>query len=421
MNANKELQANHKVIRFLEEAKAQSEMVLDALPGVFAVLDKNGVILRGNVKLASYLNVPFESMAGSLFNQLLSETSWKTFNTHLMNSKTYLESGIEFEMDLEDHKKEAFSHLLNIRPISNSDYRSTELDLYVIIGSDITEVKKVTEKMSRMEFELKTAKAVQDTLFPEPTEFTSQKISLAGSYQPASECGGDWWFYNTIGNKIFLWIGDVTGHGVSAALVTSAARAAVSGLEMNELITPASALRILNKAVFDASKGQKYMSFCVVSIDLKDGTCTYSTAAHELPIWIRHIQNGNIEDFEMVSLPAIHDTCLLGQEQETQFFEDTVILKPSDRLFFFTDGVTELANEQQLLWGERKMRQSVLACARETDNAAKFVFKFNQKVTEYRDETELNDDMTFFVFGLINYDSAPPKIKTQQTMTGTIP
>ena len=38
MSANKDLQINHKIIRFLEEAKAQSEMVLDALPGLFAVI-----------------------------------------------------------------------------------------------------------------------------------------------------------------------------------------------------------------------------------------------------------------------------------------------------------------------------------------------------------------------------------------------
>ncbi len=421
MNPNKDLQANHRIIRFLEEVKAQSEMVLDALPGIFAVIDKNGIIYRGNAKLASYLNIPFESIAGSLFPSLLTELSWKKFCSYLNESISCLEIGIEFEMDLEDYKKEVFSHLINIRPISNPDYKSTELDLYVVIGSDITDVKKVTEKMSRMEFELQTAKAVQDTLFPEPTEFTSQKISLAGSYQPASECGGDWWFYNTIGNKVFLWIGDVTGHGVSAALVTSTARAAVSGLEMNESMTPASALKILNKAVFDASKGQKYMSFCVVSIDLKNGNCTYSTAAHEMPVLIRSVRNGNIEDFELASLPTIHSTCLLGQEEETQFFEDTIVLMPGDRLFLYTDGITELANESQLLWGERKVLQTVLACARETDNAAKFVFKFNQRLNEYRNNTELNDDMTFFIFSLANYDSAPPRLKSQQTIVGSIP
>lgn len=421
MNANKDLQANHKIIRFLEEAKAQSEMVLDSLPGVFAVIDKNGVIYRGNATLASYFNTPFESIAGHLFKQLLSDTSWKNFSNHLTRSKSQSEAGVDFEMNLVDQNKESFSYLLNIRSINNPDYKSTDLGLYVVTGSDITDVKKVTEKMSRMEFELQTAKAVQDTLFPEPSEFTSQKISLAGSYQPASECGGDWWFYNTIGKKVFLWIGDVTGHGVSAALVTSAARAAVSGLEMNEKMTPAMALKILNKAVFDASKGQKYMSFCVVSIDLKNGECTYSTAAHELPFWIRNRKDNTIEDYEVLSLPTEHNTCLLGQEQETEFFEDTVTLLPGDRLFLYTDGVTELANEEQQLWGERKVRQAILACARETDNATKFVYKFNQRLSEYRNKTELNDDMTYFVFNLRNYDSNAPKLKTQQIITGSIP
>lgn len=420
MSANKDLQINHKIIRFLEEAKAQSEMVLDALPGLFAVIDKQGAIYRGNIKLTEYLNVPFESVAGNNLSQLLDEDRWILFLKKMTDSKSYLESGLEFEMEIQDSHKKKFSHLFNIRPMNNPDYKSTELDLFVVTASDITEVKKVSEKMSRMEFELQTARTVQETLFPEVSEFTNHKISLAGSYQAASECGGDWWFYNTIGNRIFLWIGDVTGHGVSAALVTSAARAAVSGIETNPTMTPSAALAILNKAVYDASKGHKYMSFCVVAIDLKTGLCTYSSAAHDLPYWIRTKENSSLNDLEVIPLPTANNSCLLGQEETTEFFEDTVQLKPGDRLFLYTDGVTELVNEVQQLWGDRKVRQAILTCARETDNATKFVFKFNQHLNAHRNNAELKDDMTFFVFNLINYDSALPKFKSQQTIMGTI-
>ncbi len=421
MNANKDLQANHKIVRFLEEAKAQSEMVLDALPGVFAVIDMHGVIYRGNGKLAEYLNVDFESLAGNSLTSIINKDQWTLFHNKLMKSKAHLEAGLQFEMEVVDSKKTVYSHILNVRPINNPDYKSTELDLFVVTGSDISEVKRVTEKMSRMEFELQTAKAVQDTLFPEPTEFTSLKISLAGSYQPASECGGDWWFYNTIGGKVFLWIGDVTGHGVSAALVTSAARAAVSGIESNAAITPAAALKILNKAVYDASKGQKYMSFCVVSIDLSNGKCVYSTAAHELPFWIRASNTSGITDYQVTSLPTSNHSFLLGQQESTEFQEDTVTLNQGDRLFLYTDGITELYNEADQLWGERKVRQTILTCARETDSAAKFVYKFNQRINEYKCNAELRDDMTFFVFNLINYDANLPKLTTKQTITGTIP
>lgn len=420
MSANKELHANHKMIRFLEEAKAQSEMVLDALPGVFAVIDKSGRIFRGNAKIADLLNLKFESLAEGRFNQLLTEVNWETFIEKLNESEKCIDQGINFQMELLDSAKVAFDHIINIRPISNLDYKSTALGLFVVTGSDVTEVKKVTEKMSRMEIELQTAKAVQDTLFPEPTEFTSAKISLAGSYQPASECGGDWWFYNTIGNRVFLWIGDVTGHGVSAALVTSAARAAVSGIESNPDVTPSSALTILNKAVYDASKGRKYMSFCVVAIDLKSGACTYSSAAHELPFLIQNLGSDDPKGFDVSYLPTANTSFLLGQQEEATFSEDTIYLKPGDGLFLYTDGITELVNPAGQQWGDRKVRQTILACARETKSAAKFVYKFNDDMHLFRNNAEVRDDMTFFVFNLINYDAAAPKLKSRQTIMGSI-
>lgn len=420
MSANKELHTNHKMIRFLEEAKAQSEMVLDALPGVFAVIDKSGRIYRGNSKIAELLNLKFESLVEGHFNQLLTEDNWATFLKKLSLSENHINLGINFQMELIDSSKIAFDHMLNIRPISNPDYKSTALGLFVITGSDVTEVKKVTEKMSRMEIELQTAKAVQDTLFPEPTEFTTAKISLAGSYQPASECGGDWWFYNTIGNRIFLWIGDVTGHGVSAALVTSAARAAVSGIESNPEVTPSFALSILNKAVYDASKGQKYMSFCVVAIDLKTGACSYSTAAHELPFLIKSLGSEDPKGFDVTYLPTANTSFLLGQQKDAVFFEDTIYLKPGDGLFLYTDGITELVNPSGQQWGDRKVRQAILACARETKSAAKFVYKFNNDMHTFRDNAEVRDDMTFFVFNLINYDAAAPNLKTRHTIMGSI-
>ncbi len=420
MNTHKDLHANHKIIRFIEEAKAQSEMVLDALPGVFAVINKNGQIFRGNLNISNLFGTHFEHLTESRFETLLSASNWNLFLEKVSQSESFLETGVTFQMELLNLQRTVFDFVLNVRPMNNPDYKATQLDLFVVTGNDVTDVKKVIEKMSRMESELRTAKAVQDTLFPEPAEFTNTKISLAGSYQPASECGGDWWFYNTIGNRIFLWIGDVTGHGVSAALVTSAARAAVSGVESNPDITPASALSILNKAVYDASKGKKYMSFFVVAIDLKTGICTYSSAAHELPFVIRSLEKDDPKKFEIKFLPTPATSFLLGQQEVATFSEDTIQLNQGDSLFLYTDGITELTNQNEQQWGDRKVRQALLECAKNTDSAPKFVSKFNELLNNFRQNAEIQDDMTFFIFNLIKFDELPPKLKSRQTIIGTV-
>ena len=91
MHVSKDLQANHKMIRFLEEAKAQSEMVLDALPGVFAVIDHEGRIFRGNSKIADLLNIEFESLAGCRFDQLVNSKDWPVFLFMLNQAKNLIE------------------------------------------------------------------------------------------------------------------------------------------------------------------------------------------------------------------------------------------------------------------------------------------------------------------------------------------
>ena len=68
---------------------------------------------------------------------------------------------------------------------------------------EIKRLLKETAEKARMESELLTAHTVQETLFP-PSHFKNDILEIMGFYQPASECGGDWWFYNQKENKTFF-------------------------------------------------------------------------------------------------------------------------------------------------------------------------------------------------------------------------
>lgn len=116
-----------------------------------------------------------------------------------------------------------------------------------------------TAEKARMESELQTAKTVQETLFP-AFQNTFENLQIAGHYEPASECGGDWWYYYKTNNKIILCIGDATGHGAPAALITSAARSAASVTE-NLNLEAHQIMHYLNKAIYDVSRGRVMMDF----------------------------------------------------------------------------------------------------------------------------------------------------------------
>lgn len=71
-----------------------------------------------------------------------------------------------------------------------------------------TRVRELAEKQ-RMATELEIASTIQNALFPKPT-YEDSSIKIKGDYRTSSECGGDWWYYSLVGDKIYFFIGDAT-------------------------------------------------------------------------------------------------------------------------------------------------------------------------------------------------------------------
>jgi serine phosphatase RsbU (regulator of sigma subunit) len=101
---------------------------------------------------------------------------------------------------------------------------------YNQILSDMAELIDEKVQQERFEIQRKNAAVIQTSL---NTHFTTQcaGLQVAGKIVSADECSGDWWYSYTRGDKLFVWIGDVTGHGVAAAIVASACRAVVTSFE----------------------------------------------------------------------------------------------------------------------------------------------------------------------------------------------
>jgi phosphoserine phosphatase RsbU/P len=268
---------------------------------------------------------------------------------------------------------------------------SSPIDLFIMVGQDLTEIKNIASHMSRMQQELLTAKTVQETLFADP-EFKTIEVAVAGQYLPATECGGDWWYYNVVGDKIYLWIGDVTGHGVAAAMVTSAVRVAVSFIESFPNVKPSEALTFLNRTVFDASKGNKYMSFFAASVDVTTGEMTYSNAGHNWPFLL-----SGAGDLKVLTCPPSMN---LGQDKQTNFIDGIIKLKKGDRLFLYTDGVVDLENRDGQLLGDLALRNILKNCSTKEGDAVGFIKTLSSQLTQFRDGAGLVDDLTYFLFEL---------------------
>lgn len=258
----------------------------------------------------------------------------------------------------------------------------------------IRELLVETKEKGRMEAELQTAKMVQETLFPE-NRASYETIAIDGYSEPASECGGDWWYYYQKGDHLFVWLGDATGHGASAAMLTTAAKAAASLIEAQDIDDPAQALATMNKAIHGIAKGKLVMTMNLVRYNLKTRVLDLSNASHEAPFLIR--KDDPSEDYtKQHFLPLTGGTSpLIGVETVSDYNYEATQLEPGDLILFYTDGLIEAVNEKESLFGERRFIKSLANSLNEKpEEPLQPVYK---AVHEFRRPGLADDDMTMIL------------------------
>ncbi len=259
------------------------------------------------------------------------------------------------------------------------------------MAGEVERLMKDTAEKVRMEGELSTVRTVQETLFP-ASQSQFGPLRIMGHFEPASECGGDWWSYSRIGNKIFLYIGDATGHGAPAAMITSAAVSAAAVIESLPDVTPAKAMTILNRAILQTSKGSIMMTFFVAAIDLDNNTFTYACASHDPPYLMRRTGE-KLGRKDLVPLNEVNGP-RLGDKKDFQYEETTVEFSPGDLVFFYTDGILDIQDLDGKKWGERNFLKSLLDSSNTGDNADGKIEALRTKLNSFRSGSHLIDDVT---------------------------
>jgi sigma-B regulation protein RsbU (phosphoserine phosphatase) len=262
------------------------------------------------------------------------------------------------------------------------------------MATQITYFMTETAEKARMEGELKTAQLVQENLFPE-SYATIGPLEIAGHYQPASECGGDWWFYHEIGEDIYLWIGDATGHGAGAALITAAAKSAVTILSEFPEMSPSDALGFINKSISETGRGKVCMTFFVGAFNKTSGEFTYSIAGHEPPFLLKKA-HGEISKSDLIPLNEVNGN-RAGEDYNSSYTEFKIKLSPGDCILFYTDGIIDMENKSGKKWSERKFIKSTLKAVNDNMKLKNMTESIVTDLTEYREDAPLCDDITFFM------------------------
>ncbi|MGB8582813.1 MAG: SpoIIE family protein phosphatase [Candidatus Sulfotelmatobacter sp.] len=253
-----------------------------------------------------------------------------------------------------------FSHRI---PVKSADQLA---QLSLSFNSMTESIEKLIEEQKqkqRLEGELAIAQEVQAQLFPrQVTELES--LEVHGFCRPARTVSGDYYdFLTASSHKLILAVGDISGKGISAALLMATIHSAVRAYSVESLpqmrepvavgavagagrvmaawpegmeISPGALLGLLNHQLYESTPPEKYATLFLGIYDGRSHQLTYSNGGHLPPILIG--ENGAVRRLEAGGT-------VVGLFDNMTYDEGSVLMHPGEIFVAYSDGVTEPENE----------------------------------------------------------------------------
>lgn len=245
--------------------------------------------------------------------------------------------------------------------------------------------------------DLEYARDIQRAMLPK----SLPNIAVAAfesCYFPAERVSGD--FYNVFRideSKIGLYIGDVSGHGVSAAMLTVFLNQSIQSKKENqnckkETLLPSDVLKNIyldfNRTDF---KSEVYIVMLYGILDLETKEFTFASAGLNVPPLVVD-SSGKVTELNIKGFPI----CKLPNNYDVAYQNSTIQLGKGDKVLFYTDGLIEAANQHQIVYSDLRLKEQLhknwsLNALQLTEHITDNVFQFIEN------DGKLKDDITFFV------------------------
>ena len=267
---------------------------------------------------------------------------------------------------------------------ANKEFASLSDD----INSTVSTLKRyITEAAARIDKELEYAKQIQ--LSALPTNFpVEDEYGIYAQMIAAKEVGGDFYdFYKLNDNTVVIMVADVSGKGIPAAMFMMKAKTilkdlAESGMPVNEVFTKA------NEKLCENNESGMFVTAWMGIIDTHTGKMQFVNAGHNPPLLKR--ANGIFE-----YLKTRTGFVLAGMEG-VRYRVGELTLTAGDRLFLYTDGVTESINADNQLYGEDRLLSFI---NQNLDvESVQLLPKLKANIDEFVGEAPQFDDITTLMF-----------------------
>ncbi len=206
---------------------------------------------------------------------------------------------------------------------------------------------------ARLDQELRTASQIQQALLPEPRR-EGAFYAAVGASVPSRMIGGDFFDYLDLpGGTFGFALGDVTGKGPSAALVTAVIQG-IFGTQIDKAVAPNELIALVNR-VFLSRRIESRLATMFFGSITADGRLTYCNAAQNPPLLF---SGGAWERLEVGGT-------LVGAFADAVYEQAERQLKPGDTIVLFSDGIAEALNVEGEEFGEKRIRDTIAAQAHE--------------------------------------------------------
>jgi len=312
---------------------------------LFSALGEVGAAMEVFLLVIAIVLGVFEAVAAYVGTQLTRTVTGSV--AHLYRATTFVNRG-------------DFSHRI---PITSNDQLATLASSFNLMTESIEKLVLEQKEKQRLQNEITIAQEVQNQLFPKRVSKLSN-LEVHGFCRPARSVSGDYYDFVPIGSdRLILAVGDVSGKGISAALLMATIHSAVRAYAMEGVpvfrqaeavvaggmlsakyeavmpgveVSPGAMLSLLNHQLYHSTPMEKYATLFVGMYDGEARRLTYSNAGHLPPLLLG-------DDGSRSRLH--HGGTVVGLFDDIPYEENTVKLTPADIFLAYSDGVTEPEND----------------------------------------------------------------------------
>ncbi len=381
-------------MELLEESEKKFRSVTQSATDAILSANSEGKLIYWNKSAEEIFSYSEEEILGQSITQIIPE---QYREKHEQGMKRYLKTKVPYiigrPVEMHGLRKGGTEFPIEI---ALSTWKIEDDISFTAIIRDITERKKAEEELkhsyqiikaqhNQLELELAHARETQKILFPSKLP-SFPNIQLARKYVPMEQIGGD--FYDVFpveDGQLGIMVGDVTGHGIPAALLSFM----VSGTFKNNARGWSSTQGVLDMTNGFLEGKMPSAAFATMFYGIYDHeqkSLLFTNASHPPGLVIRPSTQ------EIFSLKSHGLPVGVFPNSITTYKEEVFTMKPGDKLLLYTDAIFEIKNEEKKMWGANQLEAFLKEHHEEPiETMLDMIYEFG---LSYSHTKSFNDDVT---------------------------